>query len=58
MSDDRRMPSEDDSPPADRRSREGGVRPIRDVLAELLAHYQVRFPGVSATVVEQPSPVK
>jgi hypothetical protein len=52
------MPPEDDSPLADRRSRDGGVWPIRDVLAELIAHYQVRFPGVNVTVVEQPSPVK
>ena len=58
MSNDRRMHPEDDSRPADRPSRDGGVRPIRDVLSELLAHRRVRFPGVTVTVVEQPSPVK
>ena len=36
MFDDRRMPSENDFRLADRRSRDGGVRPIGDVLAELL----------------------
>ena len=58
MSGDPRMPSEDDCRLADRPSRDGAVRPIRDVVRELLAHYQVRFPGVVVTVVEQPSPVK
>ena len=58
ISDDRRMPPEDDSRLADRRRRDRGVRPIRDVLAEVLVHYQVRFPGVTVRVVEQPSPVK
>ena len=46
------------SRPADERSRNGGVRPIRDVLAELFAHYEARFPGNNVTVVEQPSPLK
>lgn len=58
MSDDRQMPPEDDFRPADRRSRDGRVLPIRDVLAELLDQYRVRFAGVNVTVVEQPSPVK
>jgi hypothetical protein len=58
MSGDRQMPPEDDSRLADRRSRDGGVLPVRDVLAELLSRYQVRFPGVTVAVVEQPSPVK
>ena len=58
MSDDQCTSPEDDSRPADRRRRDGRVLPIGDVLAELLDHYQVRFPGVSVTVVEQPSPVK
>jgi hypothetical protein len=58
MSDDRCTSPEDDSRPADRRRRDGRVLPIGDVLAELLDHYQARFPGVTVTVVEQPSPVK
>ncbi len=58
MSGDSPVAPDGDCRPADRRSRDGGVRPIRDVLAELLAHYQVRFPGLNVTVIEQPSPVK
>ena len=55
MSDDRRMPPKDDSRLADRRREDGSVLPIGDVLAELLDQYQVRFPGVTVTVVEQSS---
>ena len=55
MSDDRRMPPKDDSRLANRRRRDASVLRMADVLAELLAHYQVRFPGVNVTVVEEPS---
>jgi hypothetical protein len=58
MSDDRRMPPNNDSRPGDRRGRDGNVLPIGDVLAELLDQYQVRFPGVNVTVIEEPSPMK
>ena len=58
MSDDGRMPLEEDSRSADERSPDGGVRPIGDVLAELLAHYRIRFPDINMTVVEGPSMVK
>jgi len=58
MSDDRQMPPEDGLRLADRRRRDGTVRPIGDVLAELLDQYRVGFPGVAVTVIEQSSPVK
>ena len=48
----RRTP-EDDSRLAERRSGDDGVRPIREVLAELLAQYRVRFPELSVMVVEE-----
>jgi hypothetical protein len=47
------MPPEDDSRPADRRSRAGGVRPIGDVLAELLNQYGLGPLDTSVVVVEQ-----
>ena len=58
MSGDRRMHPEDDSRLADRRSRDGGVRPLGDVLAELLDQYRARFPNIHVVVVEQRSAVK
>ena len=48
----RRTP-EDDSRLAEKRSGDDGVRPIREVLAELLAQYRVRFPELSVMVVEE-----
>jgi hypothetical protein len=33
----------------------GGPQVIGNILAELLAHYQARFPGVNITVVEVPA---
>ena len=51
MSGDRRMPLEDDSRFADERSRDCGVRPIGDVLAELLDQYRVRFPNINVQAV-------
>ena len=57
MSGDRRMPPEDDSRLAERRSRDCGVRPIGDVLAELLDRYRGRFPDFNVTVFERPSAV-
>ena len=32
-----------------------GVRPIRDILADLLNQYRVRFPDINLTVVEERS---
>ncbi len=58
MSGDRRMPLEDDFRSADERNRDGGVRPIGDVLAELLDQYRGRFPDINVMVVEEPSTVK
>lgn len=58
MSGDRRMPPEDDSRSAGERSRDGGVRPIGEVLAELLVQYRIRFSNINVVVVEQRSAVK
>lgn len=58
MSGDPSMSPEEDPRSADERSRGGGIRPIGDVLAELLAHYRIRFPDINVTVVEQPSIVE
>ena len=35
--------------------RDRGPRPIGEVLAELLAHYEQRFPGVRIAVVQTPA---
>ena len=48
MSGDWCMPPEDDSRSADEQSRDDGVRPIGNVLAELLAQYRIRFPDITA----------
>ena len=34
--------------------RNTGEHPIRDILAELFAQYERRFPGISVAVVETP----
>ncbi len=58
MPGDRRMPLEDNSRSGDERSRDCGVRPIGNVLAELLDQYRGRFPDINVMVVEGPSTVK
>ena len=58
MSGDRRIPPEDDSRSGGEPCRDGGVRPIGDVLAELLDKYRARFPEICVVVVEQRSAVK
>jgi DNA-binding transcriptional LysR family regulator len=46
----------DDEP--DRRERQGdGPQPIGEILAELLAQYQRRFPEVNLILVETPAAV-
>jgi hypothetical protein len=52
------MPPEDDSRPAERRSRDGGVRPIGDVLAELLNQYVFGPLETNVVAVEQTPAVK
>ena len=44
---------QEDSERGDRRS--DGPQPIGEILAELLAQYQVRFPEVHVAVVETPA---
>jgi hypothetical protein len=58
MSGDRRVPPENECLSADERSPDGGVRPIGDVLAELLDQYRIKFPQINVKVVEQRSGVK
>ena len=55
MSGDNRTTFDDDSPFADRRSRDGGLHPVGEVFAELLDQYRIRFPDINVLVVEQPS---
>ena len=50
MSGDHHMPPEGDSPSADEQSRDDGVRPIGDVVAELLAQYRIRSPDINVVV--------
>jgi hypothetical protein len=42
------------NPRPPRQARPQDVHHIRDVLAELLDQYEVRFPGIHVTVVETP----
>jgi len=49
------IPCEDDWPRKAELPHGDGPRPIRDVLCELLAQYELRFPGAQVTVVEQPA---
>jgi len=53
-----RITPDDDFRSADERSRDGGVHPIEDVLAELLDQYRGRFPDINVMVIEQPPTVK
>ena len=43
------------NPRPPRQTRQEDVHHIRDVLAELLDQYEVRFPGIHVTVVKEPS---
>ena len=54
MSGDARRGSEDDPRLADARAGDCRVRPIGDVLDELLALYAARFPSATVTVYRAP----
>ena len=53
MRNDRNQPSPDDDDRKDDRGQ--GVQLIGEVLEELLAQYEARFPQLKITVVEQPT---
>jgi hypothetical protein len=55
MSENRFNQAYDDPRCNPRPPRDEGVHHIRDVLAELLNQYEVRFPGIHVTIVEEPS---
>jgi hypothetical protein len=43
-----------EEPPETPNRRPGEAQPIGEILEELLAQYQARFPGIHLTIVESP----